>query len=161
MTEPPQTRSIVVLDPSQITAARELAEAHGVEVELVPRLGIEPVTTVTLVLVGSAVAVGALQHVLEQRKGGQVIDLRPGAPKAFYRTTDLVYGLVLIIAVDGAVTVKVKEPSGMFGKVISTLPQLLSGADEGTERVATAVAEAFGPQVEIETVESRTAGGGA
>ncbi|MEN3265344.1 hypothetical protein [Pseudonocardia sp.] len=152
MTESPQTQSVVVLDPSQVTAARAMAAVHGVEMEEVPRRGIEPVATVTLVLVGTAAAVGAVLHVLEQRKGGQVIDLRPGAPKAFYRTADVVYGLVVIVAVDGKVTVEIKEPDGMFGKVISTLPQLLSGGDSA-EQVAQVVTKTYGSDVEIETTE--------
>jgi hypothetical protein len=122
----------VVLDLSHVPAARRLAAAHGVEVEQVPYRGIEPVTTVTLVLAGTTAAVGVVLHVLEQRKGGQVIDLRPGTPKALYRTPDVVYGTVVIVAVDGKVTVEVKEPDGMLGKVISALPQLLSnGARPG------------------------------
>ncbi len=153
MAESPQMQSVVVLDPSQVPAARMLAAAHGVEVEQVPRRGIEPVATVTLILMGAAAAVGAVLHVLEQRKGGQVIDLRPGAPKAFYRTPDVVFGTVVIVAVDGKVTVEVKEPDGMFGKVISTLPQLLSGGGGGAEQVAQAVTETFGPDVEVEMVE--------
>jgi hypothetical protein len=147
-----QIQSVVVLDPSQVPAARTLATAHGVEVEQVPRSGIEPLATVTLVLVGTAAAVGAVLHILDQRKGGQVIDLRPGAPKAFYRTPDVVYGTVVIVAVDGKVTVEVKEPDGMFGKVISALPQLLSGGGSA-EQVAQVVTSTFGPDVQIETVE--------
>lgn len=152
MTESPQTQSVVVLDPSQVPAARTLSAAHGVEVEQVPHRGIEPVVTATLVLAGTAAAVGAVLHVLEQRKGGQVIDLRPGAPKAFYRTPDVVYGTVIIVAVDGKVTVEVKEPDGMFGKVISALPQLLSGGGSA-EQVAQVVTKTFGADVQIETVE--------
>ena len=158
MTESPQMRSVVVLDPSQVPAARTLAAAHGVEVEQVPHRGIEPVATVTLVLMGAAAAVGAVLHVLEQHKGGQVIDLRPGVRKPFYRTPDVVYGTVVIVAVDGKVTVEVKEPDGMFGKVISTLPQLLTGGGSA-EQVAQAVTKTFGPDVEVETVEIPASGG--
>jgi len=158
VSESPQTQSVVVLDPSQVPAARTLAAAHGVEAEQVPRRGIEPVATVTLVLAGTAAAVGAVLHVLEQRKGGQVIDLRPGAAKAFYRTPDVVYGTVVIVAVDGKVTVEVKEPDGMFGKVISILPQLLTGGGSA-EQVAQVVTKTFGPDVQIETVEIPAPGG--
>ncbi|WP_280494821.1 hypothetical protein [Nocardia asiatica] len=125
MNEPSQTHA-VVLDPWDVPSARAVAAAHGVEVRQLPRRGIEPVTTVTLLLIGAATAVGAVLHILEQRKGGQVIDLPPGSPKAFYRTPDVVYGTVVVITVDGKVTMEVREPEGMFGKVISTLPQLLS-----------------------------------
>ncbi len=48
--------------------------------------------TVALAIIGSAAAVGAVMHGLDQRKGGQVIDLRPGVPNAIYRTRDVVYG---------------------------------------------------------------------
>lgn len=161
MTESAQAQSVVVLDPSQVAAARELAAGHGVQVEEVPRRGIEPVTTVTLLLMGAAAAVGAVLHILEQRKGGQVIDLRPGAPKAFYRTADVVYGTVVIVTQDGKVTVEVKEPEGMFGKVISTLPELLFGGDGSATEVTQAVTEAFGRDVDIETVESPAQGPGA
>jgi hypothetical protein len=160
MIESPQMPSVVVLDPSQVPAARTLAAAHGVEVEQVPHRGIEPVTTVTLVLVGAAAAVGAVLHVLEQHKGGQVIDLRPDVRKPFYRTPDVVYGTVVIVAVDGKVTVEVKEPDGMFGKVISALPGLLSGGGGSAEQVTQAVTGIFGPDVEVETVKIHASGGG-
>ena len=160
MTESAQAQSVVVLEPSQVPAARELAATHGVEVEEVPRRGIEPVATVTLLLMGAAAAVGAVLHILEQRKGGQVIDLRPGAPKAFYRTADVVYGTVVIVTEDGKVTVDVKEPQGMFGKVISTLPELLFGGGGSAKEVTQAVTEAFGHDVEIDTVEAPAKGAG-
>ncbi|HEX6355416.1 hypothetical protein [Actinophytocola sp.] len=160
MTELQQTRAVVVLDPSQVPAARTLAAEHGVEVEQVPRRGIEPIATVTLVLLGAAAAVGAVLHILEQRKGGQVIDLRPGAPKAFYRTSDVVYGTVVIVTADGKVTVEVKEPEGMFGKVISTLPELVAGGDSGAEQIAQSVTERFGPGVTVETADIPAPGEG-
>jgi hypothetical protein len=125
----------------------------------IPRRGIEPVATVTLVLMGTAAAVGAVLHVLEQRRGGQVIDLRPQR-EAIYRTPDVVYGTVIIIAEDGQVTVEVKEPDGMFGKVISTLPELLSGGTGSAEQVAQAVTETLGSAVEVETVDISSPGGG-
>lgn len=153
VTESPQTRVVVVVDSSQVPVVHELAAAHGVAVEQVPERGIEPVSTVTLILVGAAVAVSSVRHALEQHKGGQVIDLRPGAPKAFYRTPDLEYGIVVIVAMDGRATVKVNKSDDMFGKVISTLPRLLSGGGS-TEQAARAVTEMFGPDVQVETVES-------
>jgi hypothetical protein len=154
--EPSQTQA-VLLDPWEVPSARALAAAHGVEVQEFPRRGIEPVTTVTLLLIGVAAAVGAVVHILEQRKGGQVIDLRPGAPKAFYRTPDVVYGTVVIVTVDGkvtveVVTVEVREPEGMFGKVVSTLPQLLSSGGSA-EEVTRTVTERFGADIAIETAD--------
>jgi hypothetical protein len=158
MTGSDEVRSVVVLDQTQVAAAHSLAAAHGVNVEVVPRRGIEPVTTVTLLLIGTAVAVGAVLHILEQRKGGQVIDLRSGAPKMVYRTADVVYGTVVIITVDGKVTVEVKEPNGMFGKVISTLPELLSGG-ESARQIDDIVTNTFGTDVRIDPIEIPAEGG--
>lgn len=152
MAQPPEQESVVVLESSQVAAARTLAADHHVEVEDVPRLGFEPVTTVTLLLIGTATAVSAVLHILEQRKGGQVIDLRPGAPKAFYRTPDVVYGIVVVITRDGTVTVEVKEPDGMFGKVIATLPKLVTGGG-GVAEVSRSITTEFGSGVRIETAE--------
>jgi hypothetical protein len=154
-----QTRAVIVLDPSQAPSAHTLAAAHGVKVEQVPQRGIEPVTTVTLILVGTVAAVRAVQHILfEQRKGGQVIDLRPGAEEAFYRTPKLMYGIVVILASDGRVTVGVKEPDGMFAKVISTLPALLSSGDSA-KQAAHIVTKTFGSDVQVDTAENPAAGG--
>ncbi|MGW2741774.1 hypothetical protein [Streptomyces sp. NPDC001450] len=160
MAESAQTQALVVLDPADLPAARELAAAHGVELQEVPRRGIEPVTTATLVLMGAATAVGALQHALEQRKGGQVIDLRPGAPRAVYRTPDVVYGTVVVLAADGSVTVEVKEPDGMFGKVISALPNLLSAGGSGTGQITATVSATFGADVEVRPAAGRPTPGG-
>jgi hypothetical protein len=156
MDQSTEQESVVVLDSSQVAAARALAAAHDVEVDEVPRLGIEPVTTVTLILMGTVTGVGSVLHILEQRKGGQVIDLRPGTPKAFYRTPDVVYGTVVIITVDGKVTVEVKEPEGMFGKVIATLPKMLN-AGGGTTQVSQAVTTEFGSDVQVETDQAGAA----
>ncbi len=153
MTDADRSQSIVVLDPAQVPAARTLAAAHGVEVQQVPRRGIEPVVTVTLVLTGAAIAVATVLAVLDQRKGGQVVDLRPGAPKAFYRTPDVVYGTVVIVTADGRVTVEVREPEGMFGKVVAALPELLSAGGGSAAEIAHAVAEMFGSAVKVEAVE--------
>ena len=153
MTDSDRSQSIVVLDPAQVPAARTLAAAHGVEVAQVPRRGIEPVVTVTLVLTGAAIAVATVLAILDQRKGGQVVDLRPGAPKAFYRTPDVVYGTVVIVTADGRVTVEVREPEGMFGKVVAALPELLSAAGGSATEIAHAVAETFGSAVKVEAVE--------
>jgi hypothetical protein len=150
VTESAPIQSIVVLDPSQMPAVRELAAAHGVEAVEIPQHGIEPVTTVTLLLVGAAAAVHAVLHLVQELvKGGQVIDLRPDAPKAFYRTRDVMYGIVIIIAVDGKVIVTVKNPGGMFGKVISALPQLLPDGGS-TKQVIEVATKTFGDDVQTD-----------
>jgi hypothetical protein len=95
---------------SELDHARRIASDNGVDLEQLEVRALEPVTTVTLIVMGSSLAVATVVYLLDKHKDGQVIDLRPGAPKAFYRSKDVVYGLVLIIATDGKVTVEVKEP---------------------------------------------------
>lgn len=146
-------REVVVVDLSEVHTAQALAEADGIEVQQVPRRGIEPVTTVTLVLAGSATAVGAVMHRLDQRKGGQVIDLRPGAPKAIYRTSDVVYGTVVIVTEDGAVSVEVKEPEGMFGKIVAALPRLLANIPSGADKVADTISREYSDQIVVEQTQ--------
>jgi hypothetical protein len=52
----------------------------------------------------------------------------------------VVYGLVVIIATDGKVTVEVKEPKGMFGQVIDAIRGILSDAAKTrVEQIAKAV----------------------
>lgn len=137
----------VVVEQDDLAHVRQLAADHDVVVEEVPSEGFEPVTTVALALFGGAAAVAAVVHLIERRKGGQVIDLRPGAPKLVYRTPELQFGLVLIQRVDGTISVEVKEPRGLFGQVLDTLRDVLGtiageGLQAAQETVAAAVGEA-------------------
>ncbi|SNY64006.1 hypothetical protein [Paractinoplanes atraurantiacus] len=145
------TRSIVVVETSEVPAALRLAAEHGVRAEEVPRLGVEPVTTATIVIAGTAAAVGLVSRLLDQRKGGQVVDLRPGAPRTIYRTPEVVYGTVVVVAADGTATVEVKEPEGLFGQVLSTLAEMVSGGPDSAEVVARAIEKKFGDDVEVTT----------
>jgi hypothetical protein len=131
----------VIVEPTDADLVRRLASEHGVQANEVTEKGFfEPVTTLTFVLLGGAAAVGAVVHLLDAHKGGQVIDLRPGAPRAFYRTADLVYGLVVVIAEDGKVTVDVKEPKGMFGMVVEAVQHIaVDLGKSGIEALAAAV----------------------
>jgi hypothetical protein len=148
----PRTQCVIVVDPTQLSDIRALAAARGVEVRQIPERGVEPVTTVTVLLVGAVAAVTALQRLVEQRKGGQVIDLRRSGRRAFYRTPDLMYGIVVIIAVDGEVRVEVKDPDGMFGKTISILQNILPGGGSAQQAVG-AITKSLGSEVLVETVE--------
>lgn len=142
----------LVVDPSEVALVREAAAIHDVTVREGQQRGIEPVSTVILTLIGAVTAVGAVEQLLEHRRGGQLIDLRPGTETPFRRTRDLMYGIVVVIAVDGKVTVEVKEPEGMFGKVISTLPRLLpTGGTAG--QVVQTVTRTFGADVDVDTAE--------
>jgi hypothetical protein len=121
---------VIVIDRDDLSAVREIAAANDVELTALPISAFEPITTIALLLTGSALAISTVSYLIDKRKGGQVIDLRPGTPKPFYRTSDVVYGLVLIVAMDGTVTVEVKEPKGMFGVVVEALQGMTANLAE-------------------------------
>ena len=117
MPEDEEGYEVVVVDPGDVDYLREVASENAVEATPLPQAGFEPITTLTFALMGSAFAVATVLYLVDRRKGGQVIDLRPGATKSIYRSTEVVYGLVVIIALDGSVRIEVREPKGMFGAV--------------------------------------------
>jgi hypothetical protein len=119
-----RVHDIVVVDAAELESVQEIAAAHGVEVQEVPRRGFEPITTVTVIVIGTAFAIGAVTAELERQKGGQVIDLRRGAPRQFYRDKGVVFGYVILLREDGTVTVDVKEPKQFFGTVVEAVTKL-------------------------------------
>jgi hypothetical protein len=83
MTKAASAKEVVIVDREDLEFAQDAAREQGVEVQVLTSTGFEPVSTVTLILMGSTLAVARLARILDQRKGGQVIDLRPGAPNRF------------------------------------------------------------------------------
>lgn len=147
---------ITVVETEELYAIREIAASHGVDVQEIPSLELEPVTTVALLLIGSALAVGAVMRVIETRKGGQVIDLRPGSPKMLYRDKGVVYGLVIILARDGTIRVEVKEPKDMFGQVIEAVSRMVIEITKSPlDVIADAVATAAGDKATVTKDQSR------
>ena len=128
------------------------AGEHGVTVERAETRAVEPVSAVTLVLLGSALAVSAVAQLVDRAKGGQVIDLRPGSPRMMYRSKDVTYGLIVIVALDGDVKVDVKEPKGMFGQVVESLTEVVSELGKsGIEAIGAAVKAQVGDHAEVST----------
>ncbi|MEV0726592.1 hypothetical protein AB0I37_27920 [Micromonospora purpureochromogenes] len=152
MSESTRTDAVLVVTPQDVAAVREVAAAHGVEVRAVPGRGFEPVGTVCLAILGTAAAVGLVRRVLDERKGGQVIDLRPGARKPIYRDPDLMYGTVVVCTADGGVRIGALKPAGLFDRVLGVLPEILSVGDTAAT-VTQAVVEEFGTNVTIEPAE--------
>lgn len=151
MPEERQTE-VIVIDRDDLSAVREIAAANDVELTALPTSAFEPISTIALLLTGSALAISAVAYLIDKRKGGQVIDLRPGTPKPFYRTSDVVYGLVLIVAMDGTVTVEVKEPKGMFGVVVEALQGMTASlAEVSIEAIATLAKSRLAGKAVIET----------
>lgn len=143
-------RLTVVIEPEDLEWLQSVAAETGVDVVPVDeRSFIDGASTVLLLLGGSA-AVGAVAFLIDQRKGGQVFDLRPGTERLAYRTSDVIYGMVLVIAEDGTTTVEVKEPRGMFGQVIEALRGVLGDAIGQSAGVAKAAVEAGIARAEID-----------
>lgn len=145
MTENEPSEKMVIVDEKDVAYARDLAAEHGLRVREVGFRGIEPVSTATLILLGSAAAVSTVTYRIDQHKGGQVIDLRPQAPRMIYRTKDLIYGFVLIIAIDGSVSIEVREPRETFNQVLDALKSIMTEiSDSGINDIAAAVNKSVG-----------------
>lgn len=110
----------VVVDPADVEKVKKLAAEHNVGLEVIEQEGLTGFE-VLLVIYGPPAAVAFVIDLIEHRKGGQVFDLRPGATRIAYRTPDVMYGLVVIIGVDGSVKVEVKEPKMMFAQVATAV----------------------------------------
>jgi hypothetical protein len=142
---------VAIVDRTDLTYVRKLAAHYDVAVEEVPARGIEPISTVTLILIGTVSVVAVVARLIEQHKGGQVIDLRPQAPRVIYRTKDLIYGMVVIFTSDGKVSVDVKEPKEMFGQVLDVLKSVVVElANPQAREVASAVKDKVGELAAID-----------
>lgn len=157
MTGDDERSLIVVVELEDVEYVRGLAAEHGLRVDEVHVRGLEPVSTVALALLGGMTVVSLVSHVIEEHKGGQVIDLRPSSPRLFYRTKDLIFGLVVILAQDGTVTVEVKEPRGTFGQVLEALKSLtVELAGSSLKEVAHAAQQQVGDAASVTTAPEIT-----
>lgn len=118
------TRIRLVVAPDEAEEVRALAGAHGVATQELTQRSLDP-GTIVLLLVGAVAAVAVVQRLVETARGGQVVDLRPGAPSPIYRSRDLHYGLIAVIAVDGVVSIEVVDPKEMFDQVVGIVLQML------------------------------------
>lgn len=143
-------RLTVVIEPEDLEWLQSVAAETGVDVVPIDERSFIDGASTALLLLGASGAVGAVAFLIDQRKGGQVFDLRPGAERLAYRTSDVIYGMVLVIAEDGTTTVEVKEPRGMFGQVIEALRGVLGDAIGQSAKVAKAAVEAGIARAEID-----------
>ena len=149
-----ETQLTVSVDEEDVTFLRELAAEQGAEIDVATTEGFEPVTTVTVIVIGTAFAVATIGDLLERHRGGQVIDLRENAPRIAYRDKGLMYGLVVVRRADGEVVVDVKEPKGMFGQVVEDVTKMAGGlAGASLAAAADAVRGTVG---DAATVEARS-----
>ena len=111
----------VSLGTEDLEYAKSVATKHGVTIEADTEDGLLDPGTLTVLLMGGSLAVSTVVYLLDKRRGGQIIDLRPNADPIARRDKGLQFGLVTLIAPDGQVLVTVKEPRGMYGQVLDTL----------------------------------------
>jgi hypothetical protein len=111
-----EQRMRVIVPASDVDAVETLVRSHGARSERLTHRAIGA-ETVALVVIGTAVVLGTVQSAIERFRGGQVFDLRQDAPSPFYRSRDLHYGMIAVIAGDGSLRVRVFEPSELLDKV--------------------------------------------
>lgn len=151
MMDPMESIEEVLMVPAEdIEHLRESSKRHGVDLSESKPLGIEPVGTIAVVLVGGVLAVNAVSRLLEERKGGQVIDMRPSATRTVFRSRDVQYGLIVVLASDGTVTVRATDPQNGLSSVIESLRGLATGeGGANIDTVEQAVRRQLGPDAEI------------
>lgn len=146
------TEEVLMTPVSDIPYLREIAEHHGVEVVETKSTGVEPVSTIAVVVVGSVLAVNTVSRLLEERKGGQVIDMRAPANLAVFRSRHVQYGLIVVLAADGTVTVQCKDSQDKLGLLVECLSGLATRkVDAKTNAIAEAARGQLGADVEITT----------
>jgi hypothetical protein len=82
--------AVLVIDAADREFVEQVAEENGVQLVEIDKDGFLDPLSVSLLLLGGAAAVGTVTYLVDRRKGGQVFDLRPGAPKMAYRSKDIV-----------------------------------------------------------------------
>jgi hypothetical protein len=143
---------VVVADAEDLAEIQRLAEAETVTIETIGERNLVDPASITLVLIGTSLAISTVAYLIEQRKGGQVFDLRTGAARRAYRSRGVAYGLVQIIAPDGTVQVEVKEPRGMFGQVLDTIRLIIKDLSAPVaESIGAAAKEAVGDLAVVHT----------
>jgi hypothetical protein len=147
-----QTEEVLRISVSDLGYLRDTAEEHQVEVAELKSTGIEPMSTVAVVLLGSVWAVNTVSRLLDERKGGQVVDMRPGANLAVFRSRDVQYGLIVVLAFDGTVTVRAKDSQEKLHAVIECLSGLAAKKIETkADTIAQAARGQLGSDFEIVT----------
>lgn len=107
-------------------------------------LAIEPVTAV-LIAAGVLALARFILDWFNDRKGGTVVDLRPGREDQVYRDKDLNYGWILVISADGQkVEINVKDaPKTATERLLGSV---ISGALKSASDIAEEAKAALGAE---------------
>lgn len=110
-----------------------LAACHelGVDAETERSRHLDP-DTVVMLLAGPPVAVAATVAAVDRLRGGQVIDLRDGQNRTFYRSRDLTYGSVLVLARDGSLRMQSSRKAGSLELLLGSLMSRFSDGEVGS-----------------------------
>jgi len=143
------TRQTVQLSVDEEGLLRAIAEPLGLSIEPIGSRSVDP--TVLLFLVGAPTLVTlALERFHDRRQGGQVIDLRPGAPSVVYRDRGVVYGLVVVLTADGQVRVEVKETADHLADIAGQVVKVVTNAaSKELDALADAVRQVSGTAVDV------------
>ena len=145
-----QCRKVLdVVDEAGERHLRQICEDVGVRVEPVSVRTPDPALLFAVVGTLATVPV-VLERWHDRLRGGQVIDLRPGARRVAYRTRDLTYGLVILHAVDGSATVTVHDPPNQTLEVVKAVLEAVGDmVGRPVAEVARAADAATGDRAEL------------
>lgn len=151
-------RQLVRLEDEQdLEALRATASEYGLVVELTSVRDLGVGMAAFLVGAGAVVAAAIRSHA-ERRQGGQVIDLRPGAPLV-RRDRGLQYGLILIVVGEGQIELRVWQPQDQLTAVVTDVLQALSATNGSSARaIGNVVAKAVGARGETIVHEEDASG---
>lgn len=142
------TLRIRIEDEADYTATNDVAKRTDATIEVVTESGggVEPeLAPVVAVLIGlGALAAGQfVVDLIDQWRGGVVIDQRPDAKDDIYRDRALPRGFVLVKPKDGGdVKIEVKDaPKAMVERLLT---ELISGVFKSASSVAEAAKKALG-----------------
>ncbi|WP_157647658.1 hypothetical protein [Actinomycetospora chiangmaiensis] len=144
--EHPETQETVDVDAEEMRFLEINAPRYGVTVRRLDARGIDVLQYAMVSIAGSTVAVSTLLRLLNEFRGGQVIDMQAPASRRVYRSRSLEYGLVAIIAKDGTVTLSASSKRGGIEQVLALLAALKAthGADLPVSTIKAALATTAG-----------------
>jgi hypothetical protein len=134
---------IELLDEEELNDAIQSASSVGVDLRVEPKPEvIEPISWI--LIGGAAIAAGKfLFDLFDKLKGGVLIDLRPNASKLVCRDKDIPFGWATVIAADGSVKIEIHDaPKDAAERLLS---EIVDGAFSTAKQVASAAADALGP----------------
>ena len=142
-------RETVEIDAAEEPILRDIAQSLGLSIEPIGSRTLDP--TLLLFLVGAPAMIAlALERFRDRRRGGQVIDLRPGAPSVVYRDRGVVFGLVVVFTADGEVRVEVKETADHLAEITQQVVKVVTtAAAKELDAIADAVRSSTGTATNV------------